>query len=93
MADLRELSPIEDPDERVLETVLGPSLVGRLFGLLRAVRIYDPSNQTVRDQLREVLALIREILEDEVTLVAMGQCFYVNGTRVRAEPSQIQLFG
>jgi HD-GYP domain-containing protein (c-di-GMP phosphodiesterase class II) len=93
MADIHELSAIEDPDERMLETVLGPSLVGRLFGLLRAVRIYDPSNQTVRDQLREVLALIREILEDEVTLVAMGQCFYVNGTRVRAEPSQIQLFG
>ena len=47
MADIHELSAIEDPDERMLETVLGPSLVGRLFGLLRAVRIYDPSNQTV----------------------------------------------
>ena len=93
MADPRELSHVEDPDERILETVLGPSLVGRLYGLLRAVRIYDPSNQTVRDQLREALTLIQEILEDEATLVAMGQCFYVNGTRVRAEPSQIQLFG
>jgi HD-GYP domain-containing protein (c-di-GMP phosphodiesterase class II) len=93
MADGHDSSLMhEDPDERIVETVLGPSLVGRLYGLLRAMRIYDPANQAVRDQLREALALIGEILEDEVTLVAMGQCFYVNGTRVRAESSQIQLF-
>jgi HD-GYP domain-containing protein (c-di-GMP phosphodiesterase class II) len=94
MAERRNpLSAQEAPDERVLETALGPSLVSRLYGLLRAVRIYDPANQALRDQLRETLALIDEILDDEVTLVAMGQCFYVNGTRVRAEPSQIGLFG
>jgi len=86
------LTEREDSDDRMLESVLGPPLVARLYGLLRAVRIYDLSNQTVRDQLRETLVLVGEAMEDEVTLVAMGQCFYVNGVRVRAEPSQVPLF-
>ena len=82
----------DDSDDRVLETVLGPPLVARLYGLLRAVRIYDLSNQAVSDQARDLLALIDEAMEEEVALVAMGQCFYVNGARVRAEPSQIPVF-
>lgn len=82
----------EDPDDQMMESVVGPLLVVRLNALLRAVRIYDLSNQAVRDQLRETLALVGEIMEGEITLVAMGQCFYVNGVRVRAEPSQIPLF-
>jgi HD-GYP domain-containing protein (c-di-GMP phosphodiesterase class II) len=82
----------EEHEDRLLETVLGPPLVARLYGLLRAVRIYDQSNQTVRDQLRQTLALVEEAMEDEVALVAMGQCFYVNGARVRAEPSQVPVF-
>jgi HD-GYP domain-containing protein (c-di-GMP phosphodiesterase class II) len=81
-----------DADDQMMESVVGPLLVVRLYGLLRAVRIYDLTNQAVRDQLRETLALIGEIMEGEITLVAMGQCFYVNGVRVRAEPSQIPLF-
>jgi HD-GYP domain-containing protein (c-di-GMP phosphodiesterase class II) len=87
------LEPREDHEDRKLESVVGPPLVARLYGLLRAVRIYDLSNQAVRDQLRETMVLVDEAMEDEVTLVAMGQCFYVNGVRVRAEPSQTSLFG
>ena len=82
----------DDADDQMMESVVGPLLVVRLYGLLRAVRIYDLTNQAVRDQLRETLALVGEIMEGEITLVAMGQCFYVNGVRVRAEPSQIPLF-
>ena len=93
MTEIRpRLEGREDLDERRLESIVGPPLVARLYGLLRAVRIYDLSNQTVHDQLRETLVLVDEAMEDEVTLVAMGQCFYVNGVRVRAEPSQIPLF-
>ncbi len=82
----------DDAEDRMLETVLGPQLVARLYGLLRAVRTYDLANQVVRDQLRETLGLVVEAMEDEVALVAMGECFYVNGARVRAEPSQAPLF-
>jgi HD-GYP domain-containing protein (c-di-GMP phosphodiesterase class II) len=92
MTERPHLDDHEDADDRMLESVLGPPLVARLYGLLRAVRIYDLSNQTVRDQLQETLALVDQAMEDEVTLVAMGQCFYVNGVRVRAEPAQIPLF-
>lgn len=83
----------ELPDDRMLEAVIGPPLVARIYGLLRAVRLYEVTNQAVRDQLRDALVLIDEAMEDEVTLVAMGQCFYLNGVRVRAETSQIPLFG
>ena len=74
-------------------TALGRALVARIYGALRAVRIYDLSNQAVRDQLHELLSLIGSAMEDEVLVVAMGQCFYVNGARVRAETAQIALFG
>lgn len=82
----------EPNDERELEQMVGLRLVARLHGLLRAVRIYDMSNQAVTDQLHQTLGLVTELMQDEVTLVAMGQCFYVNGTRVRAEPTHIPLF-
>jgi len=82
-----------DFDEDRADSALGRALVTRLFGLLRAVRIYELTNQTVRDQIHELLTLLEDVMEDEVLLVAMGQCFYVNGARVRAETSQIPLFG
>lgn len=80
------------PDEQALEALIGPQLVARFYGLLRAVRVYDLSNQTIGHQLRDIIGLLEQVLEDELTLVAMGQCFYVNGVRVRAEPSQLPFF-
>ena len=82
----------DDDGDRALKSVLGPQVVSRLYGLLRAVRLYDLSNQAVRDQLREFVTLVESAMDDQVTLVAMGQCFYLNGVRVRAESSHIQLF-
>ncbi|MBI1795884.1 MAG: HD domain-containing protein [Candidatus Eisenbacteria bacterium] len=92
MTDDRPTRDHEDPDDKVLTSVLGPQLVARLFGLLRATRTYDQTNQTVRDQLREAVTLIEDVMDDQVTLVAMGQCFYLNGARVRVEASKIPLF-
>lgn len=92
MSDHRTTRDHDDAEDAYLRSTLGPRLVARLFGLLRAVRIYDLSNQAVRDQLRDALSLIEEAMDDQVTLVAMGQCFYVNGVRMRAEPSQAPLF-
>jgi HD-GYP domain-containing protein (c-di-GMP phosphodiesterase class II) len=85
-------APPERPDDRTIETVLGPKIVTRLFGLMRAVRLYDLSNQAVRDQLRELLSRIAPLMEEELVVVAMGQCFYINGLRVRAEPMQAHVF-
>jgi HD-GYP domain-containing protein (c-di-GMP phosphodiesterase class II) len=92
MDDATRLADEVDSDERAFESAIGGPLISRLHGLLRAVCLYDLSNQAVRDQLQEALVLIEEAMEDEVLLVAMGQCFYVNGTRIRAERSQVPLF-
>src|SRR5438309_3702794 len=79
-------------DSDAIEALIGASLIARMHGLLRAVRIYDLSNRAVQDLLREVLSLLAQVMEDEVVLVAMGQCFYINGVRIRAEASQMPLF-
>jgi HD-GYP domain-containing protein (c-di-GMP phosphodiesterase class II) len=71
-----------------IEAIVGPQLVGKFYGLMRAVRLYDLSNQTIQDQIHEFLALLEQIMDEEVVLVAMGQCFYVNGVRLRAQSSQ-----
>ena len=38
-----------------------------------------------------MLSLIEGAMEDEVPVLAMGQCFYVNGARVRAGNAQIRV--
>ena len=93
MSDREPVTHAGDFDEDRADSALGRTLVTRLFGLLRAVRIYEITNQAVRDQIHEILTVLESLMEDEVLLVAMGQCFYVNGARIRAETSQIQLFG
>ncbi|HTM57309.1 MAG TPA: HD domain-containing phosphohydrolase [Candidatus Udaeobacter sp.] len=71
---------------------MGPALVSRFHGLLRAARIYSPSNQTFQDQMWDLLRLVDQVMEGEVLLLAMGQCFYVNGVRIRADASQAAVF-
>jgi HD-GYP domain-containing protein (c-di-GMP phosphodiesterase class II) len=80
------------PDAPAIEAVVGVQLVVRLHGLLRSVRLYDLANQAIRDQLREFLDLLDQVMDGEVTLVAMGQCFYLNGARLRAQSSQTAVF-
>ena len=75
-----------------VEAVVGPALVARLHGLLRAARLYDLGNRTLQDQLADMLGLLRQVPEDEVVLLAMGQCFYVNGVRIRARGAQASYF-
>jgi HD-GYP domain-containing protein (c-di-GMP phosphodiesterase class II) len=81
------------PDVSAIESLIGPQLVTRLLGLLRAIRLYDLSNQAVREQLDQALRLLAQSSQGELVLVAMGECFYLNGVRVRAEPSQVSSFG
>ena len=79
-------------DLSTVETVVGPALVARLHGLLRGVRLYDLSNRTLQDQLANLLALLAQLPDDEVVLLAMGQCFSVNGVRIRAKGAQSSYF-
>jgi HD-GYP domain-containing protein (c-di-GMP phosphodiesterase class II) len=82
----------DDRDEVAFERSLGAQLLTRLHGLLRAARLYDLSNQALREQIDDMLRLLQHSTDGELTIVAMGQCFYLNGTRLRAEASQAPMF-
>ncbi len=79
-------------DGASFDRALGALILTRFHGLLRSARLYDLSNQALRDQIDDMLQLLARSAEDEIVIVAMGQCFYLNGTRLRAEPSQTALF-
>lgn len=81
-----------DETEERIATEVGPQLISRLHGLLRAARLYSRSNQTYRRMLQELMATIAEAMEDETTLVGMGDYFYVNGVRLKGQGSQMALF-
>ncbi len=74
------------------ERLLGQMLIRRLYGLLRSARIYDEANRTYRQQIDELMSAFAVSSEDETSLLAMGDCFYVNGVRMRPQPSQMALF-
>jgi len=82
----------DDGDDAAFDRSLGAQLLTRLHGLLRTIRLYDLSNQALRDQLEDMLRLVESANEGELVIVAMGQCFYLNGTRLRAEASQVAMF-
>jgi HD-GYP domain-containing protein (c-di-GMP phosphodiesterase class II) len=79
-------------EESAFESALGAQILTRLHGLLRSIRLYDVSNQALIDQIDDLMGLLARAIEGELVIVAMGQCFYLNGTRLRAGPSQVPLF-
>jgi HD-GYP domain-containing protein (c-di-GMP phosphodiesterase class II) len=79
-------APSED-----LEAQLGPGLVRSLHGTLRGLRLYSGANQALRGQLEELMAAISSVMDDEVTLVVMGEHFFVNGARLRPDPACVHL--
>jgi HD-GYP domain-containing protein (c-di-GMP phosphodiesterase class II) len=82
-----------DADQQRL-TEIGPPLLVRLSALLRTARTYDVSNQAFQRQLTETLAVVVSGLEeeDELTLVAVADYFYLNGVRIRAQASLLSVY-
>lgn len=78
-----------DSAETQLIAELGGSLIQRIVALMRTARTYDVSNMAFQRQQQEFLNVLRRLLdeEDEVTLVAVGDYFYLNGVRVKASTS------
>lgn len=78
----------ERSDTQALSEAGGP-LIQRLVALLRTARTYDVSNMAFQRQMQEFMAVLRRLLdeEDEVTLVAVADYFYLNGVRVKASTS------
>ena len=74
------------------ERECGLVILQRLHGLLRVLKLYAPSNQTVQTQLSELESTFRQLATDEVLLVVLGDYFYLNGIRLRPSSSQTGMF-
>ena len=86
-----------DPSHRAgdapeAEERLGAELVFRILAALRNARLYDASNQTIVAQIAELHGTILQLLDDELTLISLGQSIYLNGHLVRAERASATVF-
>lgn len=70
---------------------LGPKLLVRLNAMLRTARTHDVTNQAFQRQLKEFLEVVSQVMEqdqeDEVALVVVADYFYLNGVRLKVQPS------
>lgn len=71
-------------DAVTIEERLGPELVARMLAALRNARLYDATNQTLANQIGELHGTILQLLEDELSMISLGQSIYLNGHLVRA---------
>jgi len=88
--------PLDDAHDPELQrlTELGPPLLVRMSAMLRTARTYDVSNQAFQRQLQDTLAVVLQGLEeeDELTLVAVADYFYLNGVRIKAQASLLAVY-
>jgi HD-GYP domain-containing protein (c-di-GMP phosphodiesterase class II) len=73
---------------------VGPQILVRLVAVFRTARTHDVSNQAFQRQLQDLMALLLRCMEDEneVTLAAVADYFYLNGQRVRVQASLLSIY-
>ncbi|MGH7742927.1 MAG: HD-GYP domain-containing protein, partial [Candidatus Eiseniibacteriota bacterium] len=86
MSELRQNSPQGEERDR------GTALIQRFNGALRGARMYGAQSPTLHQLVGELLELVQSLIEDELTMVVMGDYFYVNDMRLKPQPTQITLF-
>ncbi len=79
-------------DDETARQEFGLELVARLHALLRAGRLYDRNNRSYQQHVEEFAATLHRGGDEEVTLVCLGDYFYVDGIRLKARPGQLGLF-
>jgi HD-GYP domain-containing protein (c-di-GMP phosphodiesterase class II) len=84
--------PADAPGEGHRERLLGATILSRLHAVLRGIRLYAASNRALRAQQQELLDAIMALMEDEISLLGMGEYFYVNGVRLRPDGAQVAVF-
>jgi HD-GYP domain-containing protein (c-di-GMP phosphodiesterase class II) len=95
VSDAAQVPPNPAPDNDSAQLAeMGAQLLVRLSALLRTARTYDVSNQAFQRQLADGLGLLARGLEDEeeITLVAVADYFYLNGVRIRAQASLLGVY-
>jgi HD-GYP domain-containing protein (c-di-GMP phosphodiesterase class II) len=87
-------TPAPAGDESSPAVEHGAALLVRLSALLRTGRTYDITNQAFQKQLHDCMAVLQRVLEeeDEVTLVAVTDYFYLNGVRIKAQASLLTIY-
>jgi len=73
---------------------LGPQMLMRLSAVIRTARTHDVTNQAFQRQLQEMLGVIQTLLsdEDECTLVAVADYFYLDGHRIKASATLLPVY-
>jgi HD-GYP domain-containing protein (c-di-GMP phosphodiesterase class II) len=74
------------------ERAQGAALISRLHGVLRGMRLYDASNRALRAQQQNLLDAVQALVTDDVSLLGMGEYFYVNGIRLRPDGADLAIF-
>ncbi len=73
------------------ESLLGPQLLQCLHAVLRGLRLYGSTNQALRDHLQELMVSIESVMDGDVTLIGMGEHFFLNGVRLKPDPDRVHL--
>jgi HD-GYP domain-containing protein (c-di-GMP phosphodiesterase class II) len=80
-------------DGRDVET-FGPQLLLRFSAVIRTAKTHDVSNQAFQRQLQDFLAVAQGLLkdEDEFSLVAVADYFYLDGHRIKASAALLPVY-
>ena len=78
--------------ETLRMATLGGIIISRLNGLLRAMRLYTGGNRALLSQQQDLLDAVKAMQVDVVSLLGMGEYFYVNGVRLRPAGSSMSVF-
>lgn len=92
MAEPGANPPADSAGDGLRERQFGATILSRLHAVLRGMRLYASSNRALRAQQQELLDSVMALMEDEVSLLGMGEYFYVNGVRLRADGAQVAVF-
>lgn len=83
----------QDATEAALEA-MGVPFVINMTALIRTARTHDVANEAFQRKLREFMDQVLKALEDEneITLSAVSDYFYLNGVRIRAASSNLTIY-
>jgi HD-GYP domain-containing protein (c-di-GMP phosphodiesterase class II) len=82
-----------DAESQILAEI-GPQLLVRMSAVIRTARTHDMANQAFQRQVQECLTVIQRGMdeEQEMALAAVADYLYLNGVRIRVQPSLLSLY-
>ena len=82
-----------DAESQIMAEV-GPQLLIRISAVIRTARTHDIANQAFQRQVQDCLAVIQRGMEEEqeLALAAVADYLYLNGVRIRVQPSLLSLY-